>query len=367
MSYSIHDIDWIKYLDRKQPLFLFAAFIRPYGELAEKVTGFRYHHQLQTFSGDTGTFYKSAKEMEAAEAYFLDLAVRKDPRLEVWRDRGVELNVKAESFIQEFSTNPPPIGRESFWPLYEICEQVMLYDTTIPFRILVAINSAIESNGGECPENLKYALDLFEPFRAGATYPKLVEHVFPHFWKAAAKCLSIEDSELLSCTTPLELKAIIEGEMSVEPSVLEKRKKWCAFWEDSTTGVVEFEYNQETLKDLPLFGTYSEQKEVTGTVAYKGIVRGRVRVLNSSEDITDFMEGDIVVSFNTNPSLMPALIRCGGIVTDEGGIMCHAAIISRELKKPCITGTKIATKIFKDGDIVEVDADNGLVRKIDTL
>jgi len=51
-------------------------------------------------------------------------------------------------------------------------------------------------------------------------------------------------------------------------------------------------------------------------------------------------------------------------VTDEGGIVCHAAIIARELKVPCIIGTKFATQIFKDGDMVEVDADKGIVKKI---
>jgi len=52
------------------------------------------------------------------------------------------------------------------------------------------------------------------------------------------------------------------------------------------------------------------------------------------------------------------------IVTDEGGLSCHAAIVARELGVPCIVGTKIATKVFKDGDLVEVDADKGIVRKI---
>ncbi|MBU1854784.1 MAG: hypothetical protein KKF89_03620, partial [Nanoarchaeota archaeon] len=51
-------------------------------------------------------------------------------------------------------------------------------------------------------------------------------------------------------------------------------------------------------------------------------------------------------------------------VTDEGGITCHASIIARELGKPCIIGTKNATEVFKDGDIIEVDANKGLVRKI---
>jgi pyruvate,water dikinase len=53
--------------------------------------------------------------------------------------------------------------------------------------------------------------------------------------------------------------------------------------------------------------------------------------------------------------------KASAFVTDEGGILCHAAIVSREMKKPCIIGTKIATKLLKDGDIIEVDANNGFV------
>ena len=66
----------------------------------------------------------------------------------------------------------------------------------------------------------------------------------------------------------------------------------------------------------------------------------------------------------TDPRYVPAMKKAAAIVTDEGGITCHAAIVSRELKKPCIIGTKIATKVLKDGDEVEVDAEKGVVKKI---
>jgi pyruvate,water dikinase len=59
---------------------------------------------------------------------------------------------------------------------------------------------------------------------------------------------------------------------------------------------------------------------------------------------------------------MPIIKKCGAIVTDEGGITCHAAVISRELEIPCIVGTKIATQVLKDGDLVEVDANKGVVK-----
>ena len=73
--------------------------------------------------------------------------------------------------------------------------------------------------------------------------------------------------------------------------------------------------------------------------------------------------GDILVAWATNPAIVPAMKKAAAIVTNEGGLTCHAAIVSRELNIPCIVGTKIATEVLKDGDIVEVDADNGIVKK----
>jgi pyruvate,water dikinase len=67
----------------------------------------------------------------------------------------------------------------------------------------------------------------------------------------------------------------------------------------------------------------------------------------------------------TFPSFISAMQKAAAFVTDEGSITCHAAIIAREMKKPCIVGTKIATQILHDGDLVDVDADNGVVKIIE--
>ena len=105
-------------------------------------------------------------------------------------------------------------------------------------------------------------------------------------------------------------------------------------------------------------------KELTGTSAYPGKVTGRVRIIIHSDDMKKMNKGDILVSPATNPNVVPAMKIAGAIVTDEGGVTCHAAIVSRELKKPCVIGTKVATKVFKDGDRVEVDAGKGVIKKI---
>jgi phosphoenolpyruvate synthase/pyruvate phosphate dikinase len=102
--------------------------------------------------------------------------------------------------------------------------------------------------------------------------------------------------------------------------------------------------------------------ELKGSSACKGVVRGLARIVLKQSHMSSVKKGDILVAPMTTPDFLPAMERAGAFVTDEGGITCHAAIVAREMNKPCIIGTKIATEVLKDGDMVEVDADNGVVR-----
>ncbi len=104
--------------------------------------------------------------------------------------------------------------------------------------------------------------------------------------------------------------------------------------------------------------------EISGATAFPGIVKGKVKIVLSKNNIAKVSKGDILVASATTPELLPAMYKAAAFVTDAGGITSHAAIVAREMKKPCIIGTRIATKIFKDGDIVEVDANKGIVKKI---
>ena len=101
-----------------------------------------------------------------------------------------------------------------------------------------------------------------------------------------------------------------------------------------------------------------------GKIAQMGIARGFVRRAMGHKQIGEFKNGEILVSSMTIPDFLPAMKKAAAIVTNEGGILCHAAILARELKVPCITGTQFATHILRDGDYVEVDANNGVVRFI---
>ncbi len=104
--------------------------------------------------------------------------------------------------------------------------------------------------------------------------------------------------------------------------------------------------------------------ELTGEIGCLGYAKGEVKIIIRAEDMAKMNEGDILVSIATDPDIVPAMKKAAGIVTEQGGVTSHAAIVSRELGIPCVIGTKIATKVLQDGDLVEVDAKNGVVKKV---
>lgn len=111
-------------------------------------------------------------------------------------------------------------------------------------------------------------------------------------------------------------------------------------------------------------GRGSDEQSLRGQTAYPGKVKGRVKIILKVDNQISFSVGRILVAGMTRPEYLSVMKKASAFITDEGGITCHAAIIAREMKKPCVIGTKIATKVLRDGDLVEVDAGKGVVRII---
>lgn len=124
------------------------------------------------------------------------------------------------------------------------------------------------------------------------------------------------------------------------------------------------QFSQKAVKRTEVKIDLTKIKELSGTTACSGRASGTVKIINVPEDMVKMNQGDILVSTATTPSVVPAMKKASAILTDEGGLTCHAAIVSREMGTPCVVGLKIATKFLKDGDLVEVDAGKGIVKKV---
>ena len=166
----------------------------------------------------------------------------------------------------------------------------------------------------------------------------------------------------------LDLKYALAGEISSImkdkiPSKQELRKRYdgCAVIAERKGNYFATGNDLEKIKKILKDNDFSNIKDFRGLVASTGIVRGRVKIIKSATEVNKVEKGDILVAVMTRPDYVVAMKKAAAIVTNEGGITSHAAIISRELGIPCIIGTKIATEVLKDGDMVEVNANHGVV------
>ena len=166
-------------------------------------------------------------------------------------------------------------------------------------------------------------------------------------------------------TLPDEIPKLIGGKFDRE--IIEERQIRYLFYFNSKTGKIESGIGQWSIrKEEEVFHSLKHEDEVleiNGMVASKGFVRGYARVTMIAKDAKEIKPGEILITSMTTPDFVTSMKRAAAIVTNEGGILCHAAVVSREFGIPCIVGTKLATKIFKTGDLIEVDGELGIVRK----
>lgn len=189
--------------------------------------------------------------------------------------------------------------------------------------------------------------------------------IFLHFLEALLKevskraKLSMAD---LRNTFPQEIALILAGKFP--KAKIEERKKYCVVvWkENAKKPQILTGYKAKKWEKIVYQKSKEKIKTILGRTACNGLVRGSVRVLLSAKDCYKLEKGEVLVTFMTSPDFMSAIRKCSAIVTNFGGVTSHAAIISRELNVPCVVGTKIATHVLKTGDLVEVNANDGIVR-----
>jgi phosphoenolpyruvate synthase/pyruvate phosphate dikinase len=224
----------------------------------------------------------------------------------------------------------------------------------------------IKSNDKDTIKNLELMGKL--KYKARKVLNRYYNHndVFSNFLKEISKQKKIKDLEWLCYE---EIILLLENKFIFNKEVILNRKFKNWILRKNNNWLFELDKNN-LLKDFDNYFSNKNLNEVSGIIANKGIYKGKVKVLKTifssriNDELKKFNQGDVLVAETTGPEMMIACEKAGAIVTDQGGLTSHAAIVSRELKIPCIIGTKIATKVFKDNDLVEVDADNGIVRKL---
>jgi len=254
---------------------------------------------------------------------------------------------KTEKAVNSFVKNKKVLSKSELKKLFVLLEKFWIWFEAIWWLIVV-----IEENKLQKEFDFKLLLRAREQGErtSGGSVDALIEH--------SIKTSFVELGQFSKVISALEIS------LNKIPSkdILTKRMKgYCCTPRKTFLSKKELCQSFDITLESDKVG---EVSMIKGSVAYPGIVQGVVRKVFGKNDLSKVEPGSILVSPMTLPIFIQAMQIAGSIVTDEGGVICHAAIIARELKKPCIIGTKIATKVLKDGDLVEVDANTGVVKII---
>lgn len=177
--------------------------------------------------------------------------------------------------------------------------------------------------------------------------------------KTVAKRFKLKDWLEITFLTPSELIKSLKENKVIAENIKERQKQWMMI---KAPNKIDIEVREKKITEYrkKLF-KIADVKIIKGMIASKGEVEGFVRIIKSIKDIDKVKKKEVLVTTMTTPDMVIAMNKASAILTDEGGMTCHAAIVSREIGIPCIVGTKIATSSLKDGDLIKVDAVNGKV------
>ncbi|MEK6910790.1 MAG: PEP-utilizing enzyme [Nanoarchaeota archaeon] len=342
--------------------------LNKYKKEIEKITDFDEALRILIFP------IKKAAFQEEQELFFELLKIAEK---DVSFEKDKEFKEKMQIYLKRFSFFPTfyflPISPTNEKILIKNIKEAMKNNFKVDFEIKIKMQMEnarklkklmqIINNDIALIKDIELARELGWVLTASVDEAHRAGSKFAPFLKKIEGSIGIKSGNIIFMTSN-EIKLGL-SKKGVEKIDFEKRKIGQIF--ACLNGEIFAEFGEKGI-ELSKWIEESNQKqnvnisEFKGQSASKGFVRGKIKLALLPKDSYRLKEGEILVCSMTSPDYVRAMKRAAAIITDEGGLLSHAAIMSREFGKPCIIGTKIATKVLKDGDLVEVDADKGIVR-----
>lgn len=242
-----------------------------------------------------------------------------------------------------------PLSVKKFLKDFENLKEIKQEKTT---KILPKELKFLTKAAGDIGFLRQYSAEIFD----------LVAFKAKGFLKEVAKRLGLSYKELL-LLTPTEVNTYLKkGTRPIKNNLAKRNKYFCTLLKANKEIIIDNAKEVEVLIKELIPQRNLSTKQFKGMVACEGNVRGIAKIFLVPEKLSKMKKGNILVTTMTTPDFIPLMQKASAIVTDIGGLLSHAAIVSREMKKPCIIGTEIATKVLKDGDEIEVDAIEGVVK-----
>ncbi len=353
------------YLERKD-LSVFVSTISHLleGPEMKKIIGAGWGKQIFVMKDNTAYWLRNPKEIKNNyKIHAKNIENKSEDKFNSLIEKCLYFNENTDKYIKEIKETKDLSFFSNIDKFLSYFKDVLMYTTCLPYFLLESTKSKQLSKFRK-----NKIIESMEKVRRSSHYMSFQDVFLTRLSQYLQIQKGLSKEEVLNISYR-EVLLIARGKKFVDNN-LSNRNKLAVIWFDKNADNDFISYDEEVFNyfvnnylDLSL----AHSDEIKGNIANKGFSIGTAVIVNSINDLSKVKDGNIIISRNTNPSIMPALIKCSAIVTDEGGIACHAAIVSRELNKPCIIGTKFATRIICDGDEVEVDANKGVVRIIKSV
>lgn len=249
------------------------------------------------------------------------------------------------------------------WDKKEISQYYKELKATVPTMMSYdsAIKRASLSNDErrlfDTVREFVFVKDMRDIYRRKAVYAAL-----PLFDEIARR-FHISRSDLAYFSNNEIITGLLGKKSPAEVPYKHRKTGFLIYWKAKKVVVSTEQKTIDTIYNKVITDDTAHEK-VSGAVACRGNVSGPAKIISTVADLTKVKKGDILIAVTTHPDFISAMHRAAAFVTDEGGLTSHAAIIAREMKKPCIVGTKRATDVFKDGDMVRVNGEKGIIELV---
>ena len=360
---------------------------------AEALLKEKYNLPNDQMSVLTAMTYKSYTTAQEEEILLIVEKILAKPELaKMFKEKS------AAAVVKYITNNEPDLGKsltnhaqKYFWMLNSYSETKKLdaeYFVDVAQELLrqdltpASIQKIITTNACRLGDYKIQITELEQKLNFSAEEKKLVEFIdYFTYFQDERKAISLRANyytdlfikevarrghlsyDLAKFLMPQEYESAVRGEFPLERCAQRKKHFGMLFWK---TGLEVLEGEESKRREEEILGTLDEKNisEFEGVRAMGGRVTGRVRKIMQLSELSSMQDGEILVTTMTSPDFITAMKKAVAVVTDQGGVTCHAAVIARELGIPCVIGTQIATRVLDTGDEVEVRANHGIIHII---
>ncbi len=343
------DIGWIQRWSGSYTFISCSYWGPQYFNSLKNILGVNFAHTLFVHKKGTVDFYVAREELDNLGKTLAN-QVKRNPKLVGKYSKLIKDNT--DILVQLMSNSSIPSTRE-YKEFLTVFDRHLAYHGFIKETVDYLDSDSLNKLLPDFEEARKYSERIYSDS----------EIYFRNLSRVIAKKEN-RNSDLLTCLTQLEFEEYLEDKNLPEDKILEKRYRKSALYFSNSEAFYLFDKDVDNLEKAIVDSNSVGKEDIKGIPAFPGVVKGICRIVPDPNNYKRFNKKDILITGMTRPEFLHLVSLCSAIVTDSGGILSHAAITAREFKKPCIVGTGVATKVFKDGDMVEVDANKGIVRKI---